>query len=378
MVFPHLVACVDATSANPNDTRLRFLKSPFVSYGGLGRVVKQHGRNFDVTPHETIAYMNTNTPSSTMICGVQGSGKSHTVSIMLENSLVSSPELGVLPRPLSAVVFHLGASQSHHLPCESAYLGSAAAGKTIGRRVPVKVLVSPSNFKTMKEVYSATKAEVVPFYLSTKDLNCTRMLSLMHVSEGERVPLYMEVVQHLLRSMGNDNFDYRSFKKALEKKKDSDFTRQQTMPLDLRLELLEAMLVECKPSGKSTKHSGSIKEHYKHGTVTIVDLTDPFINSSSACALFDIALSLYLDADLQCGKLLVLDEAHKVCSEIWMHLTVLVVPHKRNCQPICGVHHLSYQTTETSRYSHSHFNSGAHRHTSKYTWSMLHHHLSSI
>jgi hypothetical protein len=255
--------------------------------------------------------MNTNAPSSTIICGVQGSGKSHSVSVILENALISSSVLGVLPTPLSVVVFHLGASQgAQNRPCESAYLGTSAVPPS-DEHAPVTVLVSPSNFKAMQKVYESTKAEVIPFFLSTKDLNCSRMLSLMHVTEGDRVPLYMEVVQQILRSMANEDFDYNAFKALLKGKSRTEFTRQQTMPLDLRLQLLEAMLLECQPQTRQTLRR-SVKEFFKPGTVTIVDLTDPFINTSSACALFDIALSLYLDKDIPSGKLLVLDEAHKV------------------------------------------------------------------
>jgi hypothetical protein len=254
--------------------------------------------------------MNTNAPSTTMICGVQGSGKSHTVSVMIENCLISSPSLGRLPQPLSVVVFHLGATQGGmQLPCESAFLQKSSEGDQC-YDIPIKVLVSPSNLKSMRQVYARTGAEVIPFYLSTKDLNCNRMFSLMHVTEDGRVPLYMQVVQQILRSMGNNSFNYEAFKQAITKK-GSGFNRQQLAPLNLRLQLLEAMLIECQ-NGKVNKSSGSLKGHFMPGVLTIIDLTDPFINASSASALFDIALSLYLETEVSTGKLLVLDEAHKV------------------------------------------------------------------
>ena len=68
-------------------------------------------------------YMNTNTPSSGIICGVQvslvwawrtniadegldqGSGKSHTLSCILEGSLVVDSRIGRLPQPLTALVY---------------------------------------------------------------------------------------------------------------------------------------------------------------------------------------------------------------------------------------------------------------------------------
>src|SRR5436190_10122187 len=65
-----------------------FQSSPFVSYGALGRLVTVYGAHFS-SPTRNIVHMNLNTPSTTMICGVQGAGKSHTVSVIIENSLIS-------------------------------------------------------------------------------------------------------------------------------------------------------------------------------------------------------------------------------------------------------------------------------------------------
>jgi len=96
--------------------------TPFVSYAGIGRVIGQYTPELHPTPSNNILYVNTNTPSATVICGVQGSGKSHSVSVIIENSLIKASELGKLPEKLSVVVFHLGAAQGGmHLPCESAF-----------------------------------------------------------------------------------------------------------------------------------------------------------------------------------------------------------------------------------------------------------------
>jgi hypothetical protein len=259
--------------------------------------------------------MNTNTPSSTVICGVQGAGKSHSVAVMIENALIQSNLLGRLPNPMSVTVFHLGAAQSGmHLPCEFAFIGRPDPRKDPSQvGTPVTVLVSPSNLKSMTKLYAHTGAKILPFYLSTEDLNCTRMLSLMHVEESNGIPLYMQVVQQILRDMGNKPFDYPSFKAQIDLKKSTEFRREQSMPLELRLQLLEAFLLECQPAlTRCVPSVRSVKSHFKGGAITIIDLTDPFINASSASALFDIALSLYLETDIPSGKLLVLDEAHKV------------------------------------------------------------------
>ena len=104
-------------------------------------------------------YMNSNTPSSGVICGVQvslvwawrtdvtdegleqGSGKSHTLSCILEASLIVDSRIGRLPQPLTALVyvskpviilpclsnhrFHFD-DQDYNRPAEAAFLSCPA------------------------------------------------------------------------------------------------------------------------------------------------------------------------------------------------------------------------------------------------------------
>lgn len=146
-------------------------------------------------PDDTRLFLNMNPPWSAFICGSQGSGKSHTLSCMLENALMPS-KLGKLPNPLAGIVFHydkftgFGGTQV----CEAAYLASAG--------IPVKVLVSPSNIWRMTNAYEnlpgfpedATPPMVAPLLLSENQLNVERMMKLMAVDEKEgKMALYMEV-----------------------------------------------------------------------------------------------------------------------------------------------------------------------------------------
>lgn len=140
-------------------------------------------------------FINMNAPWSAFICGSQGSGKSHTLSCMLEAALKPS-RLGKLPRPLAGMVFHYdkftGFSASQI--CEAAYLCSAG--------IPVTVLVSSSNFHRMRRVYenipnlppNAPKPVVAPLLLEEKHLNIEHMMKLMAIDEKEgKISLYMEV-----------------------------------------------------------------------------------------------------------------------------------------------------------------------------------------
>ena len=151
-------------------------------------------------PEDKRLFVNMNAPWSAFICGSQGSGKSYTLSCMLEAALWQ-PKLGdfpgKFPNPLAAMVFHYDKFNSclSSQICEAAYLSSAG--------IPVKVLVSPSNYYAMKEAYEnmpgfpqgATKPVVKALVLFEEQLNLERMMTLMAAEEKDgKPPLYMEVM----------------------------------------------------------------------------------------------------------------------------------------------------------------------------------------
>lgn len=147
----------------------------------------------DISPKGNRIFLNLNAPSSAFICGSQGSGKSYTLSCMLEMALMPSP-LGELPHPLAGIVFHYDkfSGLSSGQICEAAYLSTSG--------VPVRVLVSPSNLRRMEKAYgsipgpigSAGRPIVKPLLLKESQLSLERMMKLMAIGEGA-MPLYMEV-----------------------------------------------------------------------------------------------------------------------------------------------------------------------------------------
>lgn len=59
----------------------------------------------------------------------------------------------------------------------------------------------------------------------------------------------------------------------------------------------------------------------KPGSLTIIDLSDTFVDSSTVCLLFDMCLGLAKEQRPEAGLVIGLDEAHKV-SELtmrWLH-----------------------------------------------------------
>ncbi|KAI0470573.1 hypothetical protein GGR56DRAFT_659444 [Xylariaceae sp. FL0804] len=255
-------------------------------------------------------FYNVAAPSSAFICGSQGSGKSHSLSCLLESCLIPS-KLGRLPRPLTGLVFHYDTfiSDTGGTPCEAAYLSSHP-------KVKVRVLCPPTNIRNMREMYSRLpRVSVEELRLDESSLNTKRMLDLMAVSGGA-MPLYMQVVQRLLREMRIEQqrtggtFDYASFRHRIL---NQDLTPAQSAPLLQRLDTLESFMAPVVSGGKgrsSTKTAGT-GWMPQESQLTIVDLSCPCVTAEMACSLFNICLSLFLEQDAVVGRVVALDEAHK-------------------------------------------------------------------
>lgn len=89
-------------------------------------------------------FYNIAAPSSVFICGSQGSGKSHSLSCLLENALIPS-DANVLPKPLTGIAFHYDTfiSDTGGSPCEVAFLSSH-------KGVKVRVLCAPTNIAQIR------------------------------------------------------------------------------------------------------------------------------------------------------------------------------------------------------------------------------------
>lgn len=227
----------------------------------------------------------------------------------LENCLIQTPILGDLRRPLSALVFHFSqyTSQLSFRPCEAAFLGCPNRQfPTYPSVAPVNILVAPSNYHNLQASYAQIPGvNVQPFRLRPRDLNVSSMLTLMSVDQSQSAPLYIGQITKILREMASTSsqtFNYAEFKRRLE---GSKLSRAQRGPLQQRLELLESFLIldDSIPSW-----------NFECGGATVIDLSCPFVDANMACVLFNIGISLYLESGLTTGKIIAIDEAHKVRS----------------------------------------------------------------
>lgn len=245
-------------------------------------------------------HYNVAAPSSTFICGSQGSGKSHTLSCLLENCLFKS-DANELPRPLTGLLFHYDSftSDNKGSPCEAAFLAS-------NESVKVRVLCAPTNLRFIKQTYQGLPVQVEPLRIREQDLNTKRMKDLMAISSEDKMPLYMHVVNRILKEMRMEQnasgagFSFKTFMNKLSK---ADLMRDQRVPLDQRLENLKSFMAMNNEKGTNWTP--------RAGQLTIVDLSCPCVTPAGAAQLFNICLSLFLEKDKTIGRVVALDEAHK-------------------------------------------------------------------
>ncbi|KAK2001043.1 hypothetical protein LX36DRAFT_708881 [Colletotrichum falcatum] len=102
----------------------------------------------------------------------------------------------------------------------------------------------PSQHETRGKIYSGIpNVTIKPLVLSDDDLNTRRMNDLMAVGEGGSMPLYLRVVNRILRDMRTRQqvtgagFRYAEFKRCLGLE---DLTPGQLNPLKQRLDTLES------------------------------------------------------------------------------------------------------------------------------------------
>ncbi|RDA83639.1 hypothetical protein CP532_4663 [Ophiocordyceps camponoti-leonardi (nom. inval.)] len=298
----------------------------FTQYGLLGgQVITKSTATTEI--QDPRIFYNVSSPSSVFICGSQGSGKSHTLSCLLENCLLPC-EANALPNPLTGLVLHYDAfvSEFGGSPCEAAYLSS-------NPDVKVRVLCPPTNMARIKDIYSKLpNLTVETLQLDERDLNTKRMLDLMAVSsvQGGGMPLYLHVITRILRDLRIEqqqtggSFNYAKFRSAIA---NEDLTPAQMAPLQQRLDTLQSFMVKeqvLRKKASAKNNAGLTKENNKRGIswspkpgqLTIVDLSCPCVTADAACALFTICTSLFLEQPSETvGRVIALDEAHRYMNQ---------------------------------------------------------------
>ncbi|KAF8897407.1 hypothetical protein BD779DRAFT_1608026 [Infundibulicybe gibba] len=259
-------------------------KGYWSQYGVMGRIISTHYKKEVEMPDDPRLYVNTNAPFSAVVW----SGKSHTLSVLLESMFLANfAPIGLVKKTLSGLVLHFGEG------------GPASRPRVTPPRVKVFVGLCPLG----------GHISVEPLVFQKSELDAQAFLSMMAVGSSDSAPLYVQIILSILRQLGED-YSYTSFMVELEKHK-TKFNPAQKAGLEQRMSLLESFMDK---SGTKKKASKLSPGRFAAGQLTIIDLSDPFIDPAAACGLFEVVTRLFVRADTGTGKVLVVDEAHKYLS----------------------------------------------------------------
>ena len=120
-----------------------------------------------------------------------------------------------------------------------------------------------------------------------------------------------------MKSQDAAGLNYQAFKDKLDLEK---FNETQKMMLHTRLQLLESFMFPAKHIKWVNKDDATEKRKFakagiwsfEPGSLTIVDLSCPFVDESAACVMFNLCFDLFLKDKHEAGRIVALDEAHKV------------------------------------------------------------------
>ena len=265
-------------------------------------------------------YINTHSPFCFITVGVQGAGKSHTSSCILESCLVPFEPGNVvkLKVPQTTLVLHY--DQNTTSICEAAGLLSAnpnikskmnQVGHSVGAVPKEKavILVSPAFYLQRKKFYGDT-CTVKPLLFRWRSLTADHIKQIMRIESGDN-QLYVASFLDLLRSYQKKAVvpDFADFLKQV---RNVCSIGTQKGPLDQRINLLESIVAESEKNsglvGESLDLVSSSKDGYH---LIIADMTDPLLSKEEANGLFQVLTEQFRTLPTKGGKVLMLDEAHK-------------------------------------------------------------------
>ena len=265
-------------------------------------------------------YFNTHEPFCFVTVGVQGAGKSHTSTCVLESCLVPFKPGNIvkLNSPMTSMVLHY--DQNTSSICEAAGLLSPnpsiktrmnQVGHDVGA-VPndkAVILVSPAFYKQRKKFYG-DYCVVKPLLFRWRSLTADHIKRIMRIESGEN-QLYVASFLNLLRG----------YQRQAVVPEFSDFMKQvrnvcsagtQKGPLDQRIALLESVVAESPQNASLVGESLDLMSATKQGIHFIItDLTDPLLSKEEANGLFQVLTEQFRTLPTKGGKVLCLDEAHK-------------------------------------------------------------------
>lgn len=308
--------------ADKTNKAVLFGESHFSEKGHSHKDFGYLGHDMDAVEYDTgsdeRAFVNVTQPFCMVCVGVQGSGKSHTMNVVLENCLVHAPApvqwpIVSLRQPMCGLVLHY--DQSIGNVCEAIGLNSVdndpcvrSAGISPAKRVVI--LVSPAFYIQRKKFYG-DEFEVRPLLFRWSLLGADQLKKLMRLAENDG-QLYVSVMLDLLRKYQRED-KVPVFADFLGEVQRECNLKAQSGPLEQRLKLLESVVRESDKNKDLAAEHIDLGDLMAGGTLVVADLTDPLLSADEANGIFQVLLEQFRKKQLKdnVGKVVAFDEAHK-------------------------------------------------------------------
>lgn len=292
------------------------------NYGYFGKIKQMKGIAAEerATTSKKDLFLAVSKPFCLVCVGVQGSGKSHTMNVVLENCLTHiqafkphSPCVTSVKTAMCGLVLHY--DQSDNNVCEATGLQTLSSILPQDGAQGLKkmvILVSPTYYKQRKKFYETMKGfTVLPLLFKWASLTADQLKKIMRLNDNDS-QLYVSVMLDMLRSYQREGVvqSFQEFEREVEKKCN---LREQGGPLKQRLTLLQSVVAEAPVNSTLKSQYEGLPELMASGTLIVADLTDPLLSSDEANGLFQVLLQQFRRQKLEdgVGKVVAFDEAHK-------------------------------------------------------------------
>ncbi len=255
-------------------------------------------------------FLDLNKSKTISIFGAPREGKSYTIGVIAEMSLLEISHLNELKIPSAVIVFHYSKDEDYrpeYISLRESNDQKSEIETLAGLDVSPQgikeavIVVPPHKIETRRKEYAGF--EVHPLQFNPSELGMDDWLNLIGAPKASSKALYIEELKHLLRELEKKNtLNIRALYQAIE---ESPALNKQTQKiLTARLRIAEQYMCE----------NSALKQLIKPGRMTLLDLRDKMLERDEAMRLCLILLKVFSDVregGRIMNKLIILDEAHK-------------------------------------------------------------------
>ena len=233
---------------------------------------------------------------------------------MIPTPIPAEEPLVDLVRPMAGLVFHYNKAET--AICETtgmvetnSRVSDILQGILDTNLKKVVVLVSPTYYQQRKHFYgSDPKYRVLPLLFKWSKLTAVQLKKLMKLDDRDN-QLYVGLMLSKLRGYQRRG-ELPPFDRFCKEMLDEVESKSQEGPLRQRIAVLEQFVLESQSEADRLEQE-DLANLMESGTLVVCDLTDPMLSPVDANGVFQVLLEQFRLKKLDCGKIVVCDEAHK-------------------------------------------------------------------